>query len=132
VKGIRAKSDLSNPPGSPLAIVVFGHYHDDVHLFSAGPEFKVALNSIVSASITPQLNWVVSKGEVAYSTPSALVLLPARFGLNHDGLTLGAAARINWTLTRRLDLTLGYQFTDFDPSFDRVAHIISAGLALKF
>src|ERR1043165_8694865 len=66
VNEFRARTQLSSPPGSLLAIVVWGHYRDAVHLLSAEPELTWKLAPALTFAIAPQLNWVASRGTVSY------------------------------------------------------------------
>lgn len=129
---VRTTTQLGSPPGSPLAVVVWGHFNDDVHLFSAAPEFRWSLAPKLTFAIAPQLNWVASKGVVSYSTNDPLVLLVAPRKWDDDGVTLGGSARFLWSLGRRAALTLGYQYLDLDPSFGREAHVVSGGVQWSF
>ena len=126
---------FGSPPGlppSPLPIVVWGHYRDDLHLFSVMPEFKWRWNGALSVGLAPQLNWLESKGVISYSTDSALILLMGPRARDDDGFTLGGAARLHWTLGTRASLSLTYQYSDLAPSFHRRAHVLSAGIEWKF
>jgi hypothetical protein len=126
---------FGGPPGlppSPLPVVVWGHYRDDVHLFSLRPEFKWRLGRALSAGLGPQLNWVESEGVISYSTDSALILLMAPRERDDDGFTLGGAARLDWTPGTRSSLSLTYQYIELGPSFHRRAHVLSAGIEWKF
>lgn len=125
-------AELGSPPGSPLAVVVWGHYDDDVHLVSAAPEFKWSLAPRLSLGVAPQLNWVASRGVVSFSTHNPAVLLVGPQRRHDDGLTLGGAARLLWSIGKNSVVSLGYQYVDLDPSFGREAHVFSGGLLWRF
>ena len=132
---VRTTAQFAGPPGippSPLPVFVSGHYVDDVHVLSVAPEYHWAIAPALSFSVAPQLNWVTSRGVVSYSTNSALILLVAPRERNDEGFTWGGAVRMQWSLGARAALAAGYQFVDLEPSFDREAHVFSAGLSWKF
>lgn len=131
----RATAVFPGPPGvppSPLAVVVWGRYRDDVHVVSLAPEFTWTLRPRLAFAVAPQVNWVASRGVVSYSTNSALLLLVAPQPRNDDGLTLGAAAKLRWTLGARASLSLGYEYVDLAPSFGRRAQVLSGGWRWNF
>lgn len=135
VNNARATAQFGSPPGSQppvLPIVVWGHYHDDIHVVSAAPEFTWPLAPQLTIGIAPQLNWVASRGRVSYSTDYPLILLVAPRDRNEDGLTLGGSVRVRWALGPRASAVAGYQYIDIEPSFDRTAHVFSGGLQWKF
>jgi hypothetical protein len=132
VNNARTTAMLGSPPGSPLTVVVWGHYDDDIHVVSAAPEFKWRFTPALSLGVAPQVNWVASRGTISYSTDNPTVLLVGPRDRHDDGFTLGGSARLLWSLSARATLTLGYQYLDLDPSFDREAHVISGGLQWKF
>ena len=132
---VRTTAVFGGPPGvppSPLPVVVWGHYLDDVHLLTLSPEFKWRLAPKMSFSFAPQLNWIASRGLVRYSSDSAFILLVGPQRRNDDGFTPGGATRLTWSLGPRAALTLGYQYSDLEPSFDREAHVFSGGFAWRF
>ena len=120
------------PPGSLLQILVWGHYEDDVHLFSAAPEFKWSLAPRVMFAIAPEVNWVASKGMISYSTNGAALTLVAPQTRNDHGFTLGGSTRLVWSLGRHAAVALGYQYVDLDPSFGRVGHVFSGSVQWEF
>jgi hypothetical protein len=132
---VETTAEFGSPPGippSPLPIVVWGHYRDDVHLFSLMPEYTWNLARGLKLGIAPQLNWVASEGVIRYSTNNALILLMAPRQRDDHGFTLGGGARLLWALGARATLSLGYHHSDLGPSFHRRAHVLSAGFAWKF
>jgi hypothetical protein len=132
---VRTTVVFGSPPGSPpspLPIIIWGHYEDDVHLVTVAPEFKWRIGPTVTFSIAPQVNWVASRGVVSYSTTNPLVLLLAPRERDDEGLTLGGSARIRWALGSRAAISLGYQYVDLDPSFGRKAHAFTGGLQWSF
>jgi hypothetical protein len=135
VNNLRATAQFGSPPGSPpspLAVVVWGHYHDDVHLLSAAPEFKWSFSPKLTFAIAPQLSWVASRGVVSYSTTNALIQLIGPRKRHQDGFTLGGSARFLWSLGHRSAVSVGYQYVDLNPSFDREAHVFSGGVRWRF
>jgi hypothetical protein len=132
---LTASAEFGSPPGdppSPLAVVVWGRYQDDVHVVSAAPEFRWSLRPRLNLSLAPQLNWVASRGTVAHSSTNALILLRAPYRRNDDGFTLGGSLRLAWSFRAHSALSLGYQYLDLEPSFDRKAHVYSAGWSWQF
>jgi hypothetical protein len=125
-------TEYGSPPGSPLAVVVWGHYRDDIHVVSAAPELAWALSRELSLSLAPQVNWVASRGVVSYATTNATVLLVGPRTRREEGFTLGGALRASWSFTRRAALSAGYEYLDLDPSFGRQAHVFSGGVRWKF
>lgn len=132
VNNARATIEHGSPPGSMLPIVVFGHYRDDIHVVGLAPEFNFNLTPRFSFALAPKLNWVASRGMVAYSTTDPLILLVGPQSRSEHGFTAGGAARVQWSLGPRAAVTAGYEYSDLDPSFERKAHIFSAGLAWRF
>ena len=135
VNNVRATAQFGYPPGdpsSPLPIIVWGHYDDDVHVLSLAPEFTWPVAPRLNVALSPQLNWVRSRGLVRYSTDNALILLQAPRERNEDGFTWGGAARLEWAFSAKSGLFASYQFVDLEPSFERQAHVISAGVTWKF
>lgn len=128
----RSTAMFPGPPNSPLTVVVWGHYRDDVHVVSVAPEFTWALGPRLAFAVAPQVNWVASRGVVSYSTNSALILLVGPQARHDDGFTLGGAAKLRWTLGARSALSLGYEHVDLAPSFGRRAHVLSGGWRWKF
>lgn len=111
---------------------VFGHYRDDIHILGLAPEFTWEFGRRLSVVLAPELNWVASRGTVSYSSDSAFVLLVAPRGRREDGFMLGGGAKARWALNERTALSLGYRYLDLEPSFDREAHVISAGVEWRF
>jgi hypothetical protein len=69
---------------------------------------------------------------VSYSTTNPAVLLIGPRKRNDDGFTLGGSVRFLWSFSPRLAISLGYQYVDLDPSFDREAQVFSGGMQWKF
>lgn len=137
VDNLRATAQFGSPPGTPdglpvIPIVVWGHYRDDVHIVALAPEFRASLRPNLTLGLAPQLNWVASRGRISYATDYPLILLVAPYDRNDEGFTFGGAARLLWSLSGRTAVSLGYQYLDLEPSFDREAHVLSAGLLWKF
>jgi hypothetical protein len=135
VNNVRATAQFGYPPGnpsSPLPIIVWGHYDDDLHIFSLAPEITWLVAPRLNVALSPQLNWVKSRGLVRYSTDNALILLQAPRERSDDGFTWGGAARFDWAFSAKSGLFATYQLIDLEPSFERQAHVISAGMSWKF
>lgn len=132
VNNARATAQLGSPPGSPLTVIVWGHYRDDIHVLSVAPEFSWLVAPKLTLAVAPQLNGVVSRGQVRYSTDYLAIMLVPPHRRNDEGLTPGATARLAWALGARTTVSLGYQFLDLEPSFDRQAHVFSGGLQWRF
>lgn len=131
----RTTATYGSPPGhppSPLAVVVTGHYRDDVQIFSVAPEWRWQPSPDFGLALAPQLNWVVSRGIVGYSSTDALILLIAPQPRREQAFTAGAGARVDWAIGARGALSLGYRYVDLAPSFERKAHALSAGVTWKF
>jgi hypothetical protein len=128
----RTTSVLGSPPGALLPIVVWEHLRDDIHVASLAPEFTWPLGPTTLFAVAPQLNWVGSKGVVSYSTDNPLVLLIGPTSRRDDGFTVGGSIRFRQALGTRAALSLGYQFVDLDPSFDRRAHVLTGGVSWRF
>lgn len=132
---VRATVEFGSPPGfppSPLPVVVWGHYRDDVHVVSLAPEFSWSLSRAFTVTLGPQLNWVASRGTISYSTNALALTLLAPRPQRDEGFTAGGTARLNWSIGARTAITVGYHYLDLDPSFDRKAHAFSGGLQWKF
>lgn len=135
VNNVRATAQFSyrlGDPPSPVPTIVWGHYEDDVHVFSLAPEFTWPLAPRLNFALSPQFNWVKSRGLVRYSTDNALILLQAPRERNEDGTTWGGAARFDWAFGAKSGLFASYQFVDLEPSFERQARVVSAGMTWKF
>lgn len=136
VHDITATAAFPRQPGDPeeveLPVVVYGQYKDDVHLVGLAPEFRWSLAPAWQLTISPVLNWVESRGEVRYSSSvPTFAAIPDR-RVHDDGFTFGGSIGLEWTIAERAALSLSYQYTDLDPSFDREAHIFSGGVRWKF
>lgn len=132
---VHTTAEFGSPPGlppSPLPIVVWGHFRDDVHLLSLMPGFKWRFNGALTVEIAPQLNWVASEGTISYSTNSALILLQAQRDRDDEDFTWGGSARLRWAFGPRSTLSVAYQYIDLTPSFQRRAHVVSTGLEWSF
>lgn len=132
VNNAEATAEYSQPPGSLLPIVVWGNYRDDIHVVGLAPEFSFGLTQSISLALAPKLNWVASRGRIAYMTNNPTVQLVGPMRRNDDGFTLGASVRLTWAVGQRTSVNLGYEYVDLDPSFDRKAHVLSAGVAWRF
>ena len=132
LNNVQTTAQHGSPPGSPIQVIVWGHYRDDIHLFTAAPEFKFPLSPKLSLALSPQLNWVASRGVVSFSTTDPTVLLVGPRERDEEGITWGGSVRALWAIDSRFSISVGYQYSDLDPSFDRQAHIFSGGLLWKF
>lgn len=130
---VHTSAEFGHIPGEVVPqVVVWGHFRDDVHVLSLAPEFNGSLAPRLKFAIAPQVNWVASRGVVSYSTNDPLVLLIGPRDRDDDGFTFGGSARVIWSLGERAAVSLGYQYIDLDPSFDRTAHVLSGGLLWGF
>lgn len=135
IEDVTSTADFASPTGLPppaQPVFIRGHYRDDIHILSVMPEFTWQAGKTITLGFAPQLNWVASEGVVSYSTNSPLILLMAPRERDDEDFTLGAAARLRWTLGARSSMSLGYQYSDLAPSFHRRAHVVSAGLEWRF
>lgn len=136
---IKASAGYGHPPGMPdpvLPVVVYGHYKDDVHLVGLAPELRWAATEKLKLTFSPMLNWVASRGVARYAygaTPPTTLLAPIPNRRHRDeGLTFGASIGMAWMIGERSTLSLSYQYTDLEPSWDRVAHLVSGALRWNF
>jgi hypothetical protein len=135
VNNTRIAAQYGSPPGSPpspLTVVVWGHYRDDIHLITAGPEFKWRPYPRLLLAAGPQVNWIASRGTASYGSETALILFAGPRARNDEGFTWGGAARVAWAVGARTAITAGYQFVDLEPSFHRRAQVMSAGVSWRF
>jgi|GEM_PF-2490359 len=121
--------DPKEPVNTP--VVVWGYYEDEVHLVTLAPEFSWPRGKL-TFSVAPEVNWVSSRGHAAYTMedPTIAAIPPRRHSEN--GFTLGGAVGVSYAIGERTSVSLTYHYTDLDPSFDRQAHVISAGLKWAF
>jgi hypothetical protein len=132
LQNLHAVTQLGSPPGTPLPVVVWGNYEDDIHVLTFSPEFSWTFAPGWTVALAPQLNWVASRGRVSYATDSALILLVGPRQREEEDFTLGGAVRLRRELNRSWSLTAGYGHVDLDPSFGRVANVFSGGLQWRF
>ncbi len=129
---LHATATYSSAPGSMLPVVVYGQYNDDVHLASLASDFKFRVLPQLTLSVAPQLNWVASRGRVAFSTTDPTVLLVGPHNANRSEFTGGASARGVWAFTPHTSVVLSYEYLDLHPSFGRKAHLVSGGVLWVF
>lgn len=132
---IEAAAKFGSPPSQdgPVTtpVVVWGHYEDEVHLVTLAPEFSWPRGKL-TFSLAPEVNWVSSRGRVTYTMedPTITAIPPRRHSEN--GFTLGGSIGVSYAIAERTSVSLTYHYTDLDPSFDRQAHVFSAGVKWAF
>jgi hypothetical protein len=100
LRGVGSTAEYAGPTGSTPPNTVWGHFRDDVHIFSAAPEFNWSLLPQLKATLAPQLNFVSRRGSVSYSTNSPLILLVGPRSVSDRGVTLGLGGRLGWSWAR--------------------------------
>ncbi len=132
---IEAAAKFGSPPnqGGPVntPVVVWGRYEDEVHLLTLAPEFSWPRGKW-TFRLAPEVNWVSSRGRASYtmSDPTIAAIPPRTHSEN--GFTLGGALAVSYAIAERTSVSLTYHYTDLDPSFDREAHVFSAGVRWGF
>ena len=129
------------PASAKATIIIVGdaalgdlsfRFNDTVHVLSLAPEINWPLTGKFMLTMSRELNWVASRGEVLVSTTStSLTVVPWR-ERNEQEFSLGALAGVRYAFTERCDLNLGYKYSDLKPSWSREAHMISGGLKVNF
>jgi opacity protein-like surface antigen len=127
IGNLRTDAVYSMPPGpGPVkpAVVVPAKYKSDIHDFTVGPQFRINLDDRFSALLTPELNWVLERGDATYFSGPAIA---------HDQnkLTLGASAALRYTIDSRWSVDLTYRYIDASPSWHRKAHAFGVGLSFR-
>ena len=107
-------------------------YQDRVQAVSFSPEFRLAMTPKLSLTLAPELNWIFSQASLRTETDSPAISIIPFIERKSDKLTLGAALGAEWAATEKLTLSARYQFKDLDNSWDRQAHVFSAGLRFAF
>ena len=107
-------------------------FNDEVHVLSLAPEFKWPVTGGLRLTVSPELNWVASRGEVLATTLNPVINVLPRGIRNKQALTLGASVGAIWALSDQCDLAVGYKYSDLKPSWGRAAHMVSGSLRWRF
>ena len=135
VDEIDAVAEFPSPPwGGPVTtpVVTWGYYEDEVHLVGLAPELRWAAGPKLRFTLAPTLNWVTSRGEVWYAAPNATILPGPARRYGKEDFTFGGSVGLVWTLTDQAAVSVGYQYANLKPSFDRTAHIVSGAFRWNF
>jgi opacity protein-like surface antigen len=124
---LTTKAVYSSPPGAgPVEpqVVVPARYQSNIHVISFGPQFRTKMRSSLVVFASPDINWVIERGEIVYFSS-----VPIK--RNGERITLGVSAGIRWSMTQRWSLDLTYRYVDASPSWSREAHSFGLGVSFR-